>query len=260
MAKSFKIVQLFKDRSLGPPGSHGAVCRAKCDGVHCAAKIMNEGCYSPAIHHRTSLKKDRNSAVSTFKKLEQEMEYLGTIRHANLVHYLGVHREHVTGSPVLLMELMDCSLTEYLGSSTHPISYRLQANICLDVAQALSFLHSYGIVHRCLSSNNVLLGEDLSAKICDFGTSKLIDLGLQSSSNNAHIDVYMPPEALSVPAQYSDRTDCFSFGVLIVQILTRLFPSPSSEDSTQTEVERRQHHVCMIDLDHPLLSTVLGCL
>ena len=258
MSLSFKIVQLFKERSLGPPSSHGTVCRAKCDGVHCAAKIMSEGCYSPVVHHKTSFKKDR--PLPAFKKLEQEVEFLGTIRHAHLVQYLGIHRDPVTGSPVLLMELMDCSLTEYLESSTRLISYHQQAGICFDVAQALSFLHSYGVVHRCLSSNNVLLDASLRAKVGDFGTSKLVDLGLQSSSKNARIDVYLPPESITVPPHYGEKTDSFSFGVLVVQILTRLFPSPSHRSSTLTEVERRQDHICMIDLDHPLLPTALACL
>jgi serine/threonine-protein kinase TNNI3K len=55
------------------------------------------------------------------------------------------------------MELMDDSLTHFLESSPRPIPYHIQVNICHDITLALSFLHSNGIVHRDLSSNNVLL-------------------------------------------------------------------------------------------------------
>lgn len=258
MSLNFKIVQLFKDRTLGSSWSRGTVCRAKCDGVHCAAKIINEGCYSPAADHKSSHKKDR--VVPAFKKLEQEVEFFGTIRHSSLVKYLAVHRDYTTGLPVVLLELMDYSLTEILENSSQSLSFHQQTDICHDVAEGLAFLHSYGIVHRYLSSNNVLLNTDFRAKVGDFGTSKMVDMDLQASSRNPHVNVYLPPESLSVPPHYSEKTDCFSFGVLVVQILTRRFPSPIDRSLAETEVERRKDHIGMVDPSHPLLSTAIRCL
>ena len=73
------------------------------------------------------------------------------------------------------MELMDESLTRFLGRSTAPLPYHSQLNICHDVSLALSYLHSNAIIHRDLSSNNVLLiGEGSRAKVTDFGISKLL--------------------------------------------------------------------------------------
>ena len=69
------------------------------------------------------------------------------------------------------MELMDESLTKFLErpESTGPLPYHSQLNICHDVALALAYLHSNGIIHRDLSSNNVLLiGEGSRAKVTDF--------------------------------------------------------------------------------------------
>ena len=176
MSLSFKIVQLFKDRTLGL-GAYGSVCRAKCDGLHCAAKIISDSSFSPVAKSKSSAKKDRRGHA--FKRLEQEVEFLCTIRHPNLVQYLGMHQDHATGFPVILMELLDGNLTEFLESSKQPISYHIKANICHDITLALSFLHSYGIVHRYLSSNNVLLNSDIRAKIGDYGASKMIEFGHQ---------------------------------------------------------------------------------
>ena len=69
------------------------------------------------------------------------------------------------------MKLMDdiYSLTHFLECSTQPIPYHIQVNICHDVALALSFLHSHYIIHRDLSSNNVLLHGNVLAKVTDFG-------------------------------------------------------------------------------------------
>ena len=257
MSLSFKIVQLFKDRTLGL-GAYGSVCRAKCDGLHCAAKIISDSSFSPVAKSKSSAKEDRRGHA--FKRLEQEIEFLCTIRHPNLVQYLGMHQDHATGFPVILMELLDGNLTEFLESSKQPISYHIKANICHDITLALSFLHSYGIVHRYLSSNNVLLNSDIRAKIGDYGASKMIEFGHQSSSANPHIKVYMSPESCKVPPQYTEQSDCFSFGVLVIQILTCRFPSPTDESMADTEVKRRQNHIKMVDLIHPLLPIALSCL
>ena len=109
----------------------------------------------------------------------------------------------MTCLPVLLMELMDDSLTHFLESSTQPIPYHIQINICHDVSLALSFLHSNKIIHRDLSSNNVLLGAlsgNILAKVTDFGMARLSDINPQATRFTSTMcpgtDVYMPPEAV----------------------------------------------------------------
>ena len=115
---------------------------------------------------------------------------MSAIRHPNIVQYLGMFRdtdtETVTHLPVLLMslmELMDDSLTHFLENSTQPIPYHIQINICHDITLALSFLHSNKIVHRDLSSNNVLLRGTTLAKVTDFGKARLGDINPQTSNS-----------------------------------------------------------------------------
>ena len=272
----FKSVQLFKGQTLGI-GSYGAVCKAKCDDLLCAAKILHPTLFDPTAQLQISPKQEHRLPI---KRFEQECEFLSTIRHPNIVQYLCMHRDPDTGLPVLLMKLMDESLTHFLESSPQPIAYHIQANICHDITLALSFLHSNGIVHRDLSSNNVLLRGNVLAKVTDFGMAKLGDMNPKviryTFTMCPGTDVYMPPEAVKDEPVYTEKIDCFSFGVIIVQILTRQFPKPGNRrqeveinhpglpqgtvEVRIAEINRRQNHISQVDPNHPLLPIALDCL
>ena len=264
----YQRVELLKTEELGI-GSYGAVCKAMCDDLPCAAKIL----------HRTLFQSTAPGATSVMRMFVQECHLLNTIKHPHIVQYLGTYHDPESRLPVLLLELMDESLTRFLERSREPIPYYTEVNLCHDIALALSYLHSNGIVHRDLSSNNVLLIAGRRAKVTDFGMVKLYDV----NRSTAHFTpltlcpgttVYMSPEALREQPVYTDKLDSFSLGVLCVQIMTRQFPDPSNrvtivEDSrypTGTievpvpEIERRQTHIDVIDLAHPLLPVALDCL
>ena len=289
----FKSVQLLTHTSLGI-GSYGKVCKAKCDDLLCAAKILHPTLYSPINEQETvlaglNLRRDQKEHRFPFQRFEQECQLMSGIRHPNIVQYLGIYHEPSSSSnyilPILLMELMDQNLTQFLErADTKAIPYHVQINLCHDIALALSFLHSNGIIHRDLSSNNVLLtlGGQVRAKLSDFGMARLDEISSQLSKRRGTFtkcpgtDVYMPPEAVQTYPVYSEKIDCFSFGVLIVQILTRLFPRPSERHkmvevddprfpsgtirACVSEVERRQTHISKIDIEHPLFPIVLQCL
>ena len=270
--RQFKTVRLFKDKVLGI-GSYGKVCKAECDGLLCAAKVIHETLFDPTAQQLIAPQREHRLPMRRF---EQECEFLSTIRHPNIIQYLGMYQDPDTHLPVLLMELMDDSLTHFLEGSTQPIPYHIQVNICHDVALALAFLHSNGIVHRDLSSNNVLMIGDTRAKVTDFGMAKLEDMNprvtLRTFTMCPGTDVYMPPEAVKSKPDYTEKIDCFSFGVIAVQIMTRLFPQPGDRrkqiemelvglvEKVISECERRQNHISKIDPNHPLLSIALDCL
>ena len=272
----FKSVQLFKEETLGI-GSYGKVCRAKCDNLPCAAKIIHETLFDPTAVRHVPRRQEHRLPIRRF---EQECEFLSTIRHPNVIQYLGMYRDPDTGLPVLLMELMDKSLTHFLEAATRSIPYHIQVNICHDIALALTFLHANGIIHRDLSSNNVLLISNVRAKVTDFGMAKLGDLNSQMGRLTFTMcpgtDVYMPPEAVQDKPVYTEKIDCFSFGVIIVQMLTRQFPKP--DDRMQRveinhpglprgtlmvcvpEIDRRQNHISQIDPNNALLPIAINCL
>ena len=257
-------VQLLKNDELGS-GSYGAVCKAMWGQRLCAAKLLH-----PIFFHSND-----PGFVTTRRRFEQECEFLNDMKHPHIVEYLGTSHDPDSGLLVLLMELMDESLTQFLERSQQPLAYHIEVDLCHDIAQALAYIHSKEIIHRDLSGNNVLLIAG-RAKITDFGMSKLLDANrrmtpLTMCPGNS---VYMPPEALSEPPVYSNKIDCFSFGVLQIQIMTRQFPNPGPamrvvEDSRSPtgimkmpvlDSERRKSHLDLIDPTHTLLPTALGCL
>ena len=266
----YQRVELLKTESLGI-GSYGAVCKAMCDDLPCAAKILH-----PALFQFTA-----PGTTSVMRKFEQECRLLSAIKHPHIVQYLGTYHDPESRLPVLLMELMDESLTRFLERSNEPLSYHTELNLCHDIALALSYLHSNGIVHRDLSSNNVLLIAGSRAKVTDFGMVKLYDV----NHSTAHLTpltlcpgtmAYMSPEALRDRPVYTDKLDSFSLGVLCVQIMTRQFPDPGDRFQAMVisdpripsgrvqvevpEIERRQSHIDLIDPTHPLLPVALNCL
>lgn len=264
----FDRVQLLKGENseLGV-GSYGAVYKAKCDDLLCAAKVL----------HRTFFLTNDPGTRSILDKFQQECRFLSRIRHPHIVQYLGMWRDPELQLPVLLMELLDESLTKFLERSTRPPLYHVQVDIAHDVALALAFLHSKEIVHRDLSSNNVLLIAGQRAKVTDFGMSKLVDSQSAVRRTLTHCpgtEVYMPPEALKEPPTYTKKIDCFSFGPLVIQIITGEFPNPGPRsnqiDDPQSptgtaerpvlESDRRRTHIMMIDRDHSLLPIILQCL
>ena len=173
------------------------------------------------------------------------------------------------------MELCDKSLTTFLERSPGPLSYHIQINICHDIALALVYLHSNGLIHRDLTGNNVLMLAGTRAKITDFGMSKLATvnprtMALTLCPGNL---LYMSPEALDEAKSYTAKLDIFSFGVIVIQILTREFPNPTErfrsvrvaefEEQVRVvvpETERRQSQLKLIPDTHSLKPVVLQCL
>ena len=265
----YQRVELLKTESLGI-GSYGAVCKAMCDDLPCAAKILH-----PALFQFTA-----PGATSVMRKFERECCLLSAIKHPHIVQYLGTYHDPESRLPVLLIELMDESLTQFLEQSCKPIPYHTEVNLCHDIALALSYLHSNGIVHRDLSSNNVLLIAGSRAKVTDFGMVKLYDVNHSTALTPLTLCpgtmAYMSPEALGEPPKYTDKLDSFSLGVLSVQIMTRQFPDPGNRFKIMEindpriplgtvqvnvpEIERRRSHIDLIDTAHPLLPVAFDCL
>ena len=113
----------------------------------------------------------------------------------------------------------------------------------------------------------------------DFGMARLGDQNPLATHHTFTMcpgtDVYMPPEAVKASSIYTEKIDCFSFGVIAVQIVTRRFPNPGNRrkeiqinqpglpkvvEVPVSEIERRQNHIDEIDPNHPLLPVALDCL
>ena len=166
----------------------------------------------------------------------REMNMAARLRHPNLVQFIGASLE---GEPIILTELMTTSLRTELEKG--PIEYTQITSISLDVARALNYLHlmqAHPIIHRDISSANVLLdplpGNGWKAKVSDYGSVNLLR---ELRTVGPGSPVYAAPEA-SVPAEQSPKMDIFSFGVLLIEMLSDEFPA---EDARQRLLDSINH-------------------
>ena len=195
------------ERILGR-GGWGEVRVARFHGLEVAAKVLHETIIS-------------EYNVSLFSR---EMNIASKIRHPNLLQFIGATTE---GNPMILTELMPTSLRKEL--ETGGLAYPAILSISLDVACGLNYLHLFKphpILHRDVSSANVLLqsmGGVWRAKVSDYGSANLEPLiGRTTNPGNP---VYSAPEAGN-PREHSPSMDVFSYGVLLLEMITRRIPLP----------------------------------
>ena len=256
------------DAQIGT-GSFGDVWKATRSGSPCAVKVLHGVNLFLSLHGSVNSEKQ--------KKFQSECKFLKRLKHPNIVRYLQTYIHPESGTPLLAMELMDENLTSFLErhseTSGNKLTKCIQMKVCMDVAEALKYLHSFRIVHRDLSSHNILLSgstqmvscERISAKVSDFGISRLIDnerFDKTLSTIAPGTKGYMPPESWSCQGKYDEKFDIFSFGVLVLQTITMLRPNPSDRDSSGRivpEVKRRKDHLRQIK-SHALEHLVSSCL
>ena len=249
-------------------GAFGDVWKATQSGSPCAVKVL----------HGVNLFLPLHSSVNNEKqeKFQSECKFLEQLKHINIVQYRQTYIHPQSGTPLLAM---DENLTDFLERHSktfgNKLSKCIQMKIGKDVAEALNYLHSLPVVHRDLSSHNILLlgstktmisCQHICAKVSDFGISRLIDnerFDKTLSTVAPGTKGYMPPESWSCHGKYDEKFDIFSFGVLVLQTITLLPPNPSdrvdSSNMIVSEVKRRADHLKQIK-GHPLKYLVSCCL
>ena len=147
---------------------------------------------------------------------------LAELSHPHLVTLKGFCRE----PPCLLYELMSRgNLEEALRQPGEALSFNVRVRVATQVSYALSYLHSRGFIHRDIKSSNIFLDADLNAKVGDLGLATNIAQGEVSSrprSDESSIQgdwQWMAPE-LRASGRASLKSDVFSFGLLLIQMLT----------------------------------------
>ena len=170
---------------------------------------------------RVAAKCVHNQIVSqhNIQLFKREMDMAARIRHPNLLLFIGATLE---GEMVILTELMPTSLRREL-QREYQMSPRLTISIGFDVAKALNYLHlmrPHPLIHRDISSANVLL-EPLPnghwrAKVSDYGT---VNLQENLATVGPGSPCYAAPEA-NDPTQQSPKMDIFSFGALLMEMLS----------------------------------------
>ena len=172
-----------------------------------------------------------------FRAFVREWDTLKSLRHPCIVQFLGVCAlEDDRNNHGLVTELLACTLRRrYEGEPC--LSYRQIVDIGNDIASALAYLHSLDIIHRDVTTNNVLLTDwsATRAKLADVGVSRHIPRGSAAEVLTAcpGAQIYMAPEALEVigrggdrgeRARYGPKADVFSMGLVLLAAAIRREP------------------------------------
>ena len=244
-------------------GANGRILEAKWEGVVVAVKEI----------HSIFMNEVSNLEFQSFKRsFLRECEQISRLRHPNIVRFFGIYHPPGARVPSLVMERLHCSLTSLLENNpVVPIGTKIW--IIKDVALGLRYLHTRNppIIHRDLSSNNVLLSKGMEGKIGDLGTARLVDPTRQSRMTTAPGTLhFMPPEALEDVANicYGKELDVFSFGCVMLHTLSHEWPTPSEANSDtclviggRSEVERRSRYFERIDSRSDVLIPLIeSCL
>ena len=236
-------------QSIGA-GAFGDVYKGRLGKQVCALKLLHS--------HVPRLLNSLEPTVQeeALKRFVRESKILETFKHRNVVRHLSTRIDPKSDLPILVMELMDESLTCFLESKGKLLSLHTEASLSLDIASALQFLHSENLIHRDICSDNVLLLHTdgaVIAKVSDFGMSRILDPDCRSLSTLGHRVAHLPPEARQIDSKdYDFSLDIFSFGVVVVQIVTRA--------SRIVRVADRDDLVKKIEVTHPLHSLIQDCI
>ena len=264
MATAFTGLETYRlsdvivtDRTLGR-GSYSTVVELKYMELKCAGKKI----------HNVLLAQGGN----VLRHFQDECHLLSRLHHPNIVQFLGVYFEERTSVPILVMEFLPSSLSSCI--EKHGILPKETCySILHGVSLGLNYLHNQtpSIIHRDLSSNNVLLTTNLTAKISDLGVARIINMSpLQASrlTQTPGTPAYMPPEVMMASPTYDASIDVFSFGVMIIHVFCGEWPEPQVGQIRMelgkmipvSEVERRAMFISILDGDHPLMPLILQCI
>jgi serine/threonine protein kinase/Tol biopolymer transport system component len=207
------------------------------------------------------------------RRFVQEAKAASALNHPNIIHIYDIASE--AGVDFIAMEYVEGkTLHERIGHRGLPLNETLKHAV--QIADALAKAHSAGIIHRDLKPSNIMVNEDETVKILDFGLAKLTEQVTGEFAVTATVEAgekpvtekgvivgtvaYLSPEQAE-GKEVDARSDIFSFGSVLYEMITghRAFQS-SSKISTISAVLNKEPAPLSPDIPHDLEKTVMRCL
>lgn len=181
---------------------------------------------------------DNHNHAARLKRFIREAKILKEIEHPNIVRVFDFGFPQDSDNPYILMEYVAGSpLTDYIKENSLTVPQKLK--ILCQLASALSTVHKYSVLHRDVKPSNILITEDISAKLTDFGIARVTDSSLTMTHEVLGSPAYMPPEAFKASKIIDPRSDIFSLGVLAYELFTGR--KPFQGETVAEMVEAIQH-------------------
>ncbi|EEF43792.1 serine/threonine/tyrosine-protein kinase HT1 isoform X1 [Ricinus communis] len=156
------------------------------------------------------------------QQFKSEVALLSRLFHPNIVQFIAACKR----PPVY------CIITEYMSQGTlrmylnkkepYSLSTETILRLALDISRGMEYLHSQGVIHRDLKSNNLLLNDEMRVKVADFGTSCL-ETQCRETKGNKGTYRWMAPEMIK-EKPYTRKVDVYSFGIVLWELTTALLP------------------------------------
>ncbi|MCX7759387.1 MAG: serine/threonine protein kinase, partial [bacterium] len=190
--------------------------------VYKAQNVKNRSIVALKLLHKHLL-----SEIWFKERISNEVEINKILTHPNIIRMLDYDIE--SEQPFIAFEYVEGkSLTKILEERKKlPLNEAL--NIWIQILESLDYAHQKGIIHRDLKPDNILITENNIVKITDFGISKKIDKTLNLTQDFVGTPWYTSPEQIK-NQKIDNRSDIYSLGVIVYQMLTGKLPFETSEN------------------------------
>ena len=175
-------------------------------------KVSQKEFYAMKEMHSKSL------TIEKFRQFLNEYEIMNLLHHPNIIKTFGILMDSSKHPPSILLEY--CSQNLQTAIEQKVLSNEEIVTSIYQIAKAMKYVHFRKVIHRDLKPTNILIANDGTIKITDFGSSKLMTLEQMTMSSGIGTQKYMAPEIINEENDYDEKVDVYSFGVVVFFILS----------------------------------------